>query len=242
MIKLLRNKMPAALRIRIKYSGREVDDGTMPLGDVLEALHGFSGAYGKIASNLDPERQHQLRLSAIEHGSFELAIIAWAILSQASGPLSSIQIITDSARWVVSKITGIIAAKKHTKGNPYSFNLRGDNNTVVVINAEGAEMAFPPETFELFESKLIDSDLNKIAAPLHPGRVDNAEIRTVEDAEVMEANITSEEREYFRPPESVITTKETEIIGKLVSLNQCCPIKSRTGSIGYGARRPGTHR
>lgn len=130
------------------------------------------------------------------------------------------QVLTDSARWVVSKITEIITVKKHTKAEPYTFNVRGDNNTVVVVNAEGAELAIPPDAFELFKSKLIDSDLHKITTPLRPEQIESAEIRAGEEGDILEASISSEERGYFLPPESTVTSRETEIIGRLVSVNK----------------------
>ncbi len=33
--------------ITLKYSGRDVEDGTMSIEDVVPALQGFSSAYGK---------------------------------------------------------------------------------------------------------------------------------------------------------------------------------------------------
>lgn len=217
---LLSQTMPEALRITIRYSGSQVDDGTMPVDDVMDALQGFSGAYGKISSRLDPERHHQLKLAAVQTGSFELAVLAWAMMAQAAGTLETLQVLTDSARWVVSKITEIITVKKHTKAEPYTFNVRGDNNTVVVVNAEGAELAIPPDAFELFKSKLIDSDLHKITTPLRPEQIESAEIRAGEEGDILEASISSEERGYFLPPESTVTSRETEIIGRLVSVNK----------------------
>ena len=38
-----------SVRVSLKYNGPDVDDGTMPLKDVVEALQGFAGAYDKIA-------------------------------------------------------------------------------------------------------------------------------------------------------------------------------------------------
>lgn len=192
----------------------------MPIGDVLGALQGFSSSYGKIASELDRDRQHQLRVSSIETGSFELVVVAWALATQGAEVAHSVQIVTETARWIVSKITGVIAAKKHVRGQPYDFQIRGDNNTVVVINAEGAELAVPPEVFELLQSKTIDPDLHKIVAPLKIHQIDSAAIKASEGENVIEESISSEEREFFALPEATTTTKEADITGRLVSLNK----------------------
>ena len=212
--------MPEALKIKIKYDGSDVDDGAMPIGDVLSALQGFSNGYGKIASTFDRDRQHQLRVSAVETGSFELVVVAWVVATQGTEIIHTVQTIAESSRWIVGKITGLIAAKKHIKGQPYNFHVDGNNNTVIVINAEGSELALPPEVFELLESKLIDGDLHKIAAPLKPHQIDSATIKADEGGDLIEESITSEERAFFSAPEVVTTTKETEITGRLVSLNK----------------------
>ena len=81
--------MPEPLRMPLKYDGSNVDDGTMPVEDVREALQGFSGAYGNVASRVDPEGQHQLRVAAVRTGSFDLLILAWIATTQMSEGLVS---------------------------------------------------------------------------------------------------------------------------------------------------------
>lgn len=109
--------MPEVLRITLKYEGRDVDDGTMPIDDVVEALKGFAGAYGKIATRVSPEVKHQLRVSAVRTGSFDLVILAWiAALGVASTDLQSLKPVADVALWVFRILKGVISAKKHTKG------------------------------------------------------------------------------------------------------------------------------
>jgi hypothetical protein len=213
--------MASPMRITLRYSGRDVDNGTMPIDEVVDALQGFSGAYGKIANHLDPGETHQLRVSAIRTGSFELLIVAWAVLTQTGDQLAALETLGNATRYVLNVVAGVIGAKKHTKGQPYSVSVRGDNNTVVVVNAEGAELAIPPEAFNVFKEKLIEGDLNRIAAPLRQDSVDSAEIVADDDShEPIEAIIRSDEREYFRPDASLVTTREIELAGLLVSLNK----------------------
>jgi hypothetical protein len=72
--------MPDPLKITLSYHGPSADDGTMSVSDVLSALQGFSGAYGKISSRLTPEAQHQLRVSAVKKDSFEVLLLSIAFL------------------------------------------------------------------------------------------------------------------------------------------------------------------
>jgi hypothetical protein len=41
--------MPDATQVELLYSGTEVEDGTVPVQDMVDALVGFSGAYSVIA-------------------------------------------------------------------------------------------------------------------------------------------------------------------------------------------------
>lgn len=209
------------LRITLKYKGRDVDEGTMPLDEVVDALQGFAGAYSKIAAQEDTTVQHELRVSAIRNGSFDVLILAWVLLKEQAATFEALKIAAGSARWVVKRIVDVIAAKKHTKAKPYSFSVKGEGNTVVVINAEGAELKIDPKIFELFRSNLIDQDLSRIAAPLEAEGIDSVEILASDEAgPAAEAAITSKEREYFRPGATTETTSERDIIGIFVSLNK----------------------
>jgi hypothetical protein len=50
------------LSIKLRYVGSAVEDGTMPIEEVILALKGFAGAYGKVAENLLPSSSHELRI------------------------------------------------------------------------------------------------------------------------------------------------------------------------------------
>lgn len=80
----------SSIRISLKYNGSDVDKATMPIEEVMSALQGFSGAYGKVASLLLPESQHQLRIAAVKPGSFDLSIVAWITSSQGAEALAGI--------------------------------------------------------------------------------------------------------------------------------------------------------
>jgi hypothetical protein len=211
--------MPEALRITLKYRGPSVDDGTMPIEDVVEALEGFAGAYGKLATRIDPEGEHQLRIAAVKAGSFELVILAWiAVMHTASTNLESLKPVTDSAKWIFGVLKNVIRAKKHVRSKPYDVSVSGDNNTVVLFNADRAQLAVPPQVLEILRSKLIDSDLNKIAAPVGRERIDAADLSANDGEEAV--SITTEERESFSSESAGISQIDTEIVGIFVSLNK----------------------
>lgn len=212
--------MAEETKITLKYDGPSVRDGTLPLDDVVNALQGFSGAYNKISRLRGDEVEHELRVSAVQTGSFELVILAWIVLGQTPGAIQGLEAAYDAVRWVIERIFSMIEVKKHAKSKPLELSIKGDNNTVAVINAEGAKLSIPIELMEVVRTKLLDADLNKIVSPLEADRVNSAEIiaETKGKTLIREA-VNSSEREYFRPTD-VVTTKESEITGKFVSLNK----------------------
>src|SRR5713101_6546073 len=213
--------MASPIRITLSYDGPEVATGTMPIEEVVEALQGFSQAYGHIATELSPNVTHQLRVSAIKTGSFDLFIIAAAYIAQNPDQLKALETHGHAARFVFDLIVQIVRAKKHTKGKPYQIQIKGDNNTVVVINAEGAELQIPAELVSLLKNKVIDTDLNKIVDPLQSGRIDSAKIRATDDEHPpIEETIAASDRDYFRPEAEQIILQEAEIVGRLISLNK----------------------
>jgi len=197
----------------------------MPIDEVIDALQGFSSAYGKVAAERESGVQHNLRVSEINKSSFELVVLAWIVLGDVSNQLQALNIVTGASRWVVSTIAGYITAKKHAHNQPYTTRIDGDNNTVVVINAQGASLSLPPEVFRLFESRTLDEDIGRIAEPLQDGEVNSAKISARDTEPVpIEEELTTGDKPYFEPPdvedEPVVTSKATSLDGHFISLNK----------------------
>jgi hypothetical protein len=221
MTAMLLTVKDGGLRISLKYEGSDVDDGTMPVEDVLTALQGFAGAYGKAANELLPSSTHELRISAIKEGSFELAILAWVGAAQLRPTLEALKSVSDGAKYVFNIVKSVIDAKKFVRSNPFEIKQVGDHNTTVVINMDGVQMPIPPEAVKLLKEKLLDNDLGKITSPLSEGSIDNAKLIASDISGVSEANITSVEKSYFSATEGLHeTSQETESAGTLVSLNK----------------------
>ena len=213
--------MATPLRVSLIYNGPEVDDGTMPIDEVIDALQGFAGAYGKATNLISPESSYQLRISAVKSGSLDLSILASVMLGQYADHIRTLDLATQAAKRIFDILVALISFKKHTKGQPYHFSIKGDNNTVLVANIQGQEVSYAPEILDIAREKLLDADLNKIVSPLEQKRIESVEmIGEDESGEISRAEVRAEEREYFRPDASVETKQEVEIIGSLVSLNK----------------------
>jgi len=211
--------------VALRYKGPDVESGMMPIDDVVSALHGFAGAYGKIASQHDPDTEHQLRVVALKTESFELAIAAWVLLSDPSGQTKLVDIAVKAvkaSRWIVETIAKLIEVKKVSNGKPFDVKVDGKNNTVVLVSVEGSTVSMTPDQYKIVESKMVDSDLDRIADPLRPNHIEKVELTITDGTDkIADTEIPSSDREYFRPEETVVTTsRETEIRGTLVSLNK----------------------
>jgi hypothetical protein len=141
------------LNMKLVYEGKEVDDGSMPVEEIVAALQGFSGAYPKVANSLVPSSSHTLRVSAVEKGSFELAILA--LVSSHPEAVGAIKTMTASAaRYIFGVVKDVIEAKKHIKAKPYEISVRGNENVVVVINTEGESRPITKEVLEILKSNV----------------------------------------------------------------------------------------
>jgi|ERR1022692_3709589 hypothetical protein len=226
------------VEITLKYDGRDVDDGTMPIEDVISALRGFSNAYGKIASVRDPEGQHQIRVSAINKSSFAVSIIAWVQQNQ-----TLLAVGTPIAALIVTTIIKLIELKKATKGKPpTSITVDGNNNTVIVQSGDNTRLVVPREVYELYKSKRLDNELSKITSPLREGKIEAVSIITKSETGTLlePVTITSSEKAFFQEEEVEVTTtsKPFEIDGHLVSLNK----ESNRGTFRMQSGRPVSYR
>jgi len=208
-----------SLNMKMHYEGVDVDGGAMHIEDVVTALQGFSGAYGKVANSLTPSTHHELRLAAVEKGSFNLSIVSFVSMHQKEIAAAMPEVVS-AARYVFGIIKDVIESKRHVKGKPYEISIQGSNNAVVVINADGATLAIPKEVAEILKDKMIDSDLSKITSPLSEGRVDIACLSAMDDEGSIETTISSEEKSYFDADPDIRTSSEVEIQGSIVSLNK----------------------
>src|SRR5438105_1484531 len=73
---------------KLRYHGRDVEDGTMAINNVTEGLEGFAGAYTKVGAFLNfPDVN--LRVSTPQRGSFEIAVLA-SIIAQHQAQFQNI--------------------------------------------------------------------------------------------------------------------------------------------------------
>jgi hypothetical protein len=201
--------------VKLRYRGPDVDDGTMAVSDLTEALQGFSGACTKIGAFLNfPDVA--LRVTAPQRGSFELAVIA-ATLAQHQAQLQSVEQVWNWAKRIFNIIKDVMNLKKQAKGQPYRIEVGGSNNVVNIITAENVLVPISRETLEIHEKKIIERDVERIVEPLRPNRIDSAELALDDEVEV---TVTAEERKYFRPEVLVFTEKPDEVVGIILSLSK----------------------
>jgi hypothetical protein len=212
--------MAEPIRISLRYIGPEVDNGEMDIDDVTVALTGFSRAYSRVSSEVSPDSSHTLKVTALKEGSFEVFILAAMWLSRHGDPIQQIETVVNSAKFVFELITGLIKLKKHIQGREYTYTVNGKNNTMNIFNFEKIEMEFPRAVLELLLNKVIDTDVDKIVAPLREKAINKAELKLIGD-DKSKVVIDSSERDYFKPEATGSSElKDTEVAGRFISLNK----------------------
>lgn len=210
-------EVPVSAEITLKYQGMDVQDGTMPLGDVIVALQGFSGAYGKIAARIDPSNQHQIRVSDINKSSFAVVVFAWVAEHH-----EALLKVSSSAAAIAAMIVKLIDFKKRNKGKDPAIQINGDGN-IVLAGIENTQVIMGKELYELYKSKSLDVELAKIARPLEEEKIDSAElsVRDTATGQIETTRILLSEKQYFLADETTsITSRPAQLVGNLVSLNK----------------------
>jgi len=209
------------VKLTMRYCGKDVEDGTMSLEDIVPALQGLLSAYEKVQKQKGIKNKHVLRITQVRKGSFELWITAYEIASEI-GTLENVGGGAGAIIVIVISIMRVIELFKHTKKESYQVKIKGDNNTVIVINKEQNEYETTPDVLEMFSSGIIKNELEKIVQPLEEGKIDSAKIIAEEsDGNIHEEIVTYKDKPFFQIEGVEVTeTKEAWLSGIMLSLSK----------------------
>ena len=193
-----------------------------PVEDVIPVLQGFSSAYGKLAASDNPNATHRLKLTSIGPGSADVLLVAWEVLEEHHKAIiaGSSVVAGGGAWWIVKRILAVIRAKRHTEGKPFHEEISQQNH-IYVVNSTGVKIEMALKAYELFKTRAIDGDLDRIATPLVEGRIEEAEITAKSSEESVQEKISLAERQYFTVGDKPATsTQQTWLNAKLNSLTK----------------------
>ena len=179
--------MKDTVPLEIKYSGPDVDDGSMSISDIVPALQGLASAYGKISAEENLKVQHTIRVTGVRKGSFEILLEVCATPEAINnavlvgGVAFSAGI---SAKLVIEKLVAVIKLSKHVNKNNFNTTVEGSDN-ISVTNSENVTVSFPLNVYQIYTSGLIKNDIAKIAEPLSPDKIDSATIKVDSVEEVI---------------------------------------------------------
>lgn len=218
--------------ITLRYIGRDVENGSIAVDDLLAALNGFSSAFYKLSERESLDYKQRIKVTGISKSSanVHLEIFQWAhshpVISSAVG-LAATQL-TDTGKALAKKLTEIVIerivnvakAKKHVQRGEYKTEVKGDGNTVVIINGVNAQLPVSRTDFEILDKGVIDSELDKMASPLREDFIDAFEIKHDQN-ETPDLHIDASDRPYFaRPRREAATTQEVTLVGTMTSISK----------------------
>jgi hypothetical protein len=210
-----------SLEIVLGYAGPDVDDGTMALDDLIPALQGFAGAYGKIAASKGYTTHHKLRLVGIRRGSANIILDIWDGASKNSQQLQAIGSVVAAAMSVLTVLFQVINVKKHTEKRPYREDVSAGLGDINIINSKNVSLSISVDAYNVLKNELIDSDLAKIVAPLQSGQVDESELSVNADGVRLGVTVTATDKQYFETAkEPATSTGEMWLIGTINSMTK----------------------
>lgn len=224
------------LEVTLTYSGKDVDDGSMSIEDLVPVLQGFASAYGKIAAAKNISTQHKLRLVGIRKGSAVIALEIWKTIGDNAPQLQSCGELIGAAATVVSAIIAVIQIKKRTRKQPHATRINAATGSIVVIDSSNVSLSVPLEHYGFFKDGIIDNDLAKIVKPLETGRIDSStiELASTDTPEPLRETILASEKAYFETDQPPATsTKEVWLTGRINTM-------TKSTNSGYAILTDGT--
>jgi hypothetical protein len=194
----------------------------MAVEDLVPVLQGIAGAYGKVSAARGNTTQHKLRLVAIRPGSAKLILDVWQMVNDNSGQIQAVSNLVEASMAVMAVIVSVIALKKHTKGEPYSTKIDGQNGLINIVNSQHVSLAVSLQDFNIFKERLIDQDLSRVVRPLEAGRIDESKVSvSAPGFPPLSEKITASEKGLFDTGEASVTkTAETWITGQINSMTK----------------------
>lgn len=222
--------------VTLRYIGRDVDDGSIGVDDLLSALNGFSGAYYKLAERESLDVSQRIKVTGISKSSanVHLEILQWAaahpvVSTVASGVGAAIAAkgteigkaaTKKIAEVVINRMVNIAKAKKHIQRGNYTTEVTGDGNTVIIINGVNARLPVNQDDLKILEEGTIDNELDKMASPLREDSIDAFEIRH-DQKEIPDLHIDAVDRPYFaRQRREATVTQELMMTGMMASISK----------------------
>jgi hypothetical protein len=172
--------VPDSTEITLRYLGPDVDDGSIGVDDLLAALNGFSSAFYKVSERESANQQQRIKVTGISQSSANIhlsisdLIQAHPDASKAVGTalLGGVAYVGKKiVDVVVEKISGVAKAKKHIQNGPYTTEITGNDNRIIIINGVGAQLPIEKDVFELLQDGGLDADLDRLTSPLREDAV-----------------------------------------------------------------------
>jgi len=215
--------MGSSCEIRFKYIGKDVDNGSIAIEDMLLVLEGFKGIYGRIVDFKQFKSRHELRLSGLEKGSIDILIDVLQFAEENKDHVAPlIAVLGSEIKTVVALIKNLIDITALTRREKFKIEVGDNYGTQNIIYGENIKLIVQRGAIELFEEKGVKSNLAKISKPIEKGKIDSAQITaTLQDGEKIESGIDYTTKQYFEIEErETIISKDVRIEGMINMLRK----------------------
>ena len=215
------------VRLSLRYAGRDVDDGTIDVEDMLAALNGFSSAFYRLADRESPDPKQRIKVAGISKSSANIELEIFNLVRAhpvfASAMTGAAGYVGKKiADVVIDKIAGVAKAKKHVQNSLYTTEVAvdGDRNQIVIVNGVNARLPVDKDIFDLLQEGTIDAELDKMTSPLREDAVDVFEIKRAEE-KVPDLHLNASDRPYFsRMRKEATTTAELTMVGTMSTISK----------------------
>ena len=155
------------LRCYLKYSGPDVESGTIDVKNLAPALLAFNNSINKIYRHVtDNSANHcNTYVKVLSKGSFNIDLdVVGSVLITASqsGTISAIKIAYET-------LIKQIFLKKFLKGKPPTHVQPIYGNKVEIENIDNSKVTINAQTYNIYVNKLVDNDLKDLTEPLGAG-------------------------------------------------------------------------
>jgi len=223
-------------KINLKFEGKNIGEGIIGVYDLANTILAFSQIIDVISTKeqVNKKGRVNINVSALRAGSFDVQMVISVddIAKATLGVVPLLGVLTSHnlSEYIISIFTEILRIKKFLKGKkPKSItvNQNGDNNIVVIMNAEGESTSTQIPVIGTIQDKRTSDALKKLIEPIAKEDSNVEQIKFTEEGKEEGEGITISDTPYFESEEDYQTIPNYSLKGVATAFDR----KTGTGRL-----------